>query len=251
MKRLLFGLLVIACSAAPCGAAGLQLSIVDGKVSIDAQDVTIRQILTEWARIGRTRIVNVERLSGGPITIKLDAVPEKQALETILRNVPGYIASPREGFVANASIYDTILIMPTTTAVAAVRPPNAGYTGLQGGFPGGGANITALRPPMLPGMMPPELPDPAADQANDPALAAAAAAGLVPVPAMAPGPASASAPLVMPGGIPQSSPSPQAAPGPSNPWNAPVGTAQPSLPAPPQPAETQPTGRPRPPMPDR
>src|SRR5687767_10309045 len=109
MKRLLFGLLVMAFSAAPCAAAGLQLSIGDGKVSIDAQDVTIRQILTEWARIGKTRIVNVERLGGGPITIKLDAVPERQALETILRNVPGYIASPREAFVANASIYDTIL----------------------------------------------------------------------------------------------------------------------------------------------
>ena len=65
MKRLLFGLLVIAGSAAPCGAAVLQLSIVDGKVSIDAQDVTIRQILTEWARIGKTRIVTSNDLSGG------------------------------------------------------------------------------------------------------------------------------------------------------------------------------------------
>ena len=37
-------------------------------------------------------------------------------------------------------------------------------------------------PPMLPGMMP-ELPDPAIDQINDPAIAAAAAAGLMPVPA--------------------------------------------------------------------
>jgi hypothetical protein len=251
MKRLLFGLLVMAVSAAPCAAAGLQLSIIDGKVSIDAQEVTIRQILTEWARIGKTRIVNVERVSGGPITIKFDAVPEKQALDIILRTVPGYIAAPREAFVANASLYDTILIMPTTTAVAAVRPPSAGYTGLQGPFPGGGANITALRPPILPGMTS-ELPDPAADQANDPAIAAAAAAGLVPVPAMAPGPAPAAMPFMMPGGIPQSSPSPpQAAPAPSNPWNAPVGTAQPSLPAPPPPAETLPTGRPRPPMADR
>jgi len=250
MKRLLFGLVVMACSAAPCAAARLQLSIVDGKVSIDAQDVTIRQILTEWARIGKTRIVNVERLGGGPITIKLDAVPEKQALETILRTVPGYIAAPREAFVANASIYDTILIMPTTTAVAAVRPPSAGYTGLPGAFPGGGQNITSLRPPMFPGM-PPEFPEQAADQANDPAMAAAAAAGLMPVPAMAPGPASASTPLVMPGGFPQASAPPQAAPAPTNPWNAPVGTAQPSLPAPPQPTDAQPTGRPRPPMPDR
>ena len=51
------------------------LSIRDGLVSLDAQDVTVRQILTEWARVGKTRIVNVERITGGPITLKLDARP--------------------------------------------------------------------------------------------------------------------------------------------------------------------------------
>jgi hypothetical protein len=262
MKRLAFALVVFACSGAPCRAAGLQLSIQDGKVSIDAQEVTIRQILTEWARVGQTRIVNVERLGGGPITIKLDAVPEKQALDTILRAVPGYIAAPRATFVANASLYDTILIMPTTTAVAAIRPPTPGFPG---GVPGAG-NITQLRqaPPMVPAMMP-EM-DPAADQMNDPAIAAAAAAGLLPVPAPMPFPASTSGPIVMPGVVPQSSPLmpggvPQsspltpsttpAVPTPTNPWNAPVGTAQPSLPLPPAPAQTNPTGRPLPPQPDR
>ena len=65
MKKLLFGILVLAFAASPCAAAGLELSIQDGRISIDAQDVTIRQILTEWARVGKTRIVNVERLSGG------------------------------------------------------------------------------------------------------------------------------------------------------------------------------------------
>ena len=89
MKSLIFGLLILACSVSPCRAAGLQLSIQDGKVSIDAQDVTVRQILTEWARIGKTRIVNIERLSGGPITLKLDAMPEKQALEIVLRTDSG------------------------------------------------------------------------------------------------------------------------------------------------------------------
>src|SRR5688572_4584828 len=110
MKSLIFGLIVLACAASPCRAAGLQLSIHDGKVSIDAQDVTVRQILTEWARIGQTRIVNIERLTGGPVTLKFDAIPEKQALDIVLRTVPGYIAAPRATIVANASTYDTILI---------------------------------------------------------------------------------------------------------------------------------------------
>ena len=252
MTRLLSGLLVVAFSASPCWAAGLQLSIHDGTVSIDAQDVTIRQILTEWARIGKTRIVNVERLSGGPITIKFDAVPEKQALDIILRAVPGYIAAPRETLVADASVYETILIMATTTAVAALRPPNPGYAGLQSGFPGGGPNMTALRPaqPLLPGQMP-DLPDPADDQQTDPAVAAAAAAGLMPVPAPPVGPYSGPIPaMMMPGAI--SNPASPATPTPTNPWNAPAGTAQPSLAPPPAPPQQNPMIRtPVPALPDR
>lgn len=250
MKKLIFGFLLLACSASPSRAAGLQLSIQDGFVSIDAQDVTIRQILTEWSRVGKTRMVNVERLGGGPISIKFDGLPERKALDIILRNVPGYIAAPRATFVANTSMYDTILIMTTTTAVAAVRPPGPNYAGL----PGPGGNVTQLRGgvPLTPGMLP-DMPDPAADQQDDPAIAAAAAAGLVAVPAAMPGPASASAPLLMPGGTPPSAPAPAAAAPkatPSNPWSAPIGTSQPSLAAPPAPAPMQPRTRPAQP-PDR
>lgn len=251
MKKLIFGFLLLTCAASPCRAAGLQLSIQDGMVSIDAQDVTIRQILTEWSRVGKTRIVNVERLGGGPISIKFDVLPERKALDIILRNVPGYIAAPRATFVANTSMYDMILIMTTTTAVAAVRP--AAGPGGYAGLPGPAANVTQLRggAPLTPGMLP-ELPDPAADQQDDPAIAAAAAAGLVTVPAPMPGPASVSAPLLMPGGIPPSAQAlapaaaaPKATP--SNPWSAPIGTAQPSLApppsAPPRTRQTQPSDR--------
>lgn len=256
MRKLLLGIVVLAYSASPCRAAGLQLSIENGRVSIDAQDVTIRQILNEWARVGKTRIVNAERLTGAPITLKFEGLPEKQALDIILRAVPGYIAAPRAAFVANTSVYDTILLMPTTTAVAALRSPAPAPGRPQG--PAG--NITQLRqaPPYSPGA-PAGFPDPAADQPadpmDDPAIAAAAAAGLVTVPA--PGPSSFSAPFMMPGGVspsgpPASTPAPAT---PSNPWNAPVGTPQPSLAPPPVAAPqsilSQPPARGRPPQADR
>jgi hypothetical protein len=255
MKKLILGLLLLVCSASPCRAASLQLSIQDGRVSIDAQEVTIRQILAEWARVGQTRIVNLERLGGGPISIKFDGVPERQALDIILRNIPGYVAAPRATLIGNASMYDTILIMATTTTVAALRPPVPGYAGLAGP----GANVTQLRQglPLSPGVLP-EPMDPAADQQNDPAIAAAAAAGLIPAPAMMPGPAMGpgAAPLMMPGGVPQPQPANPAAapaPSPSNPWNAPIGTPQPSLAQPvPNPASMQPPiMRPRMPQSDR
>ena len=249
MSRLLIVLVALTCSPSLCLAAGLQLSIQDGRVSLDAQDVTVRQILAEWARVGQTRIVNGERVSGGPVTIKFEAVPEKQALDIILRNVPGYMAAPRETLVANASRYDTIMIMATTTAVAVSRPPpSPSFGGRQGNL----GNVTQLLQAMPPSNIAPEPADAADDQIDDPAIAAAAAAGLIIVPAPSPAvqPPSMS-PVVATPGTPASTP---AAGTPSNPWNAPVGTAQPSLAPPPEPPTTQPAQpilRPRPPQADR
>jgi len=253
MTRLALALLLLTCWATPSFAAGLTLSVRDGVVTLDAQDVTVRQILTEWARVGKTRIVNVERITGGPITLKLDAVPEKQALDIILRTIPGYMAMPRTTQVADASVYDRILIMPTTTAVAALRPqqPGPAFTGMPGGQ---GGNLTQLRPmqpaPLSPGMVLDS--QNSADQMDDPAMAAAAAAGLVPVPALSQGTSPTLVPPTFPGQVPQPAQTAPGAGAPTNPWNAPIGTPQPSL-APPAPVEQQaPTGRGvRPPQPDR
>ena len=262
MKRLVFTLCLLTASASPSWAGTLTLSIRDGLVSIDAQDVTVREILTEWARVGKTQIVNVERIAGGPITLKLDAFPEKQALDIVLRAIPGYIALPREAQVADASLYDRIVIMATASAlVAAPRPqqPTPTFSGMQMGGPG----ITQLRPPtpMMPGMIPegPNAEHPNGDHPNagepmdDPAIAAAAAAGLVSLPGMNPRPTSLSAPLMPPGGPqPQPQPAPTA-PGvgsPTNPFNVPAGAAQPGL-APPTTRQPQPVLRTRPPQSDR
>ena len=57
----------------------------------------MRQILTEWARVGQTRIVNVERIPGGPVTLQLTDVPESEALDLLLRSVTGYMAAQRAG----------------------------------------------------------------------------------------------------------------------------------------------------------
>jgi hypothetical protein len=103
-------------------SADVQISMHDGQVSIKAKDATVRQILTEWARIGRTRIVNVERIAGGPVTIELNNVPEQDALDLLLRTVSGYIAAPRAPVVADASQFDRIIVMPTS---AAPRPAAA------------------------------------------------------------------------------------------------------------------------------
>ena len=55
--------------------AEVKVSMQDGRVSIVAKDATLRQIMTEWARVGQTKIVNVERIPGGPMTIELTNMP--------------------------------------------------------------------------------------------------------------------------------------------------------------------------------
>jgi hypothetical protein len=99
--------------------ADVQISIHDGLVSLSAKDATVRQILTEWARVGRTRIVNVERIAGAPITIELTNVPEQEALDLLMRSLSGYLVAPRTPIVSDASQFDRIIVMP---AAAAPRP---------------------------------------------------------------------------------------------------------------------------------
>jgi len=88
----------------------------DGLVTVNAKDVTIRQILAEWAKVGQTRIVNADGIAGGPVTLQLVDMPEEQALGTLLRSVSGYLAAPRPTVVKNASRYDRILVIPTAVA---------------------------------------------------------------------------------------------------------------------------------------
>jgi hypothetical protein len=115
------------CAAAPQAAfADVHLSIGNGRVSLVAKDATLRQILAEWARVGQTRIVNVERIPGGPMTLELKDMPEDQALDLLLRSISGYLAAPRPVMVASASRFDRIVVMPTVAqpkpAVAVATP---------------------------------------------------------------------------------------------------------------------------------
>ena len=99
--------------------AEVQLSIQQGRVTLVAKDATVRQILAEWARVGQTTIVNLDRIPGGPVTLELSDVPEPQALDVLLRSLSGYMAAPRAGTAANLSQFDRIVVMPTSA------PPRA------------------------------------------------------------------------------------------------------------------------------
>jgi hypothetical protein len=120
-------LVLIAAVPAAATAGTLRLEFRDGYVTISASNVPLRQVLTEWARLGQTRVVNAEKVGGAPLTLELTHVPEKQALEIVLRSVPGYLAAGRATFFPGGSQFDRIVVMPGTVAppspVAAAPPP--------------------------------------------------------------------------------------------------------------------------------
>ncbi|MBI2220664.1 MAG: hypothetical protein HYU53_05595 [Acidobacteria bacterium] len=104
----------------------LKLTIGGGRVTLIAEQVPVRTLLQEWARIGQSKIVNAEKVQGAPLTLRLIDVPEDQALDIVLRSASGYLAAPREVQIAHASRFDRIIILPTsrptTTAAAAPAP---------------------------------------------------------------------------------------------------------------------------------
>jgi hypothetical protein len=127
MKTMLlrFALATALCAlaAAPAGAGELRLTMANGRVTLVAHDVTIREILAEWARVGQTRIVNGEKIAGAPVTIELTDVPEAQALDAVLRSASGYVLAPRAASAPGPSIYDRIMILASSRAPAVSAAP--------------------------------------------------------------------------------------------------------------------------------
>ena len=111
---------LLGAGASSAAAQGVTLEFQDGKVRLNAQNVSVSQILSEWSRRGRTTIVNGERVPGPAVALELQDVPEQQALDIVLRSVSGYLVAARETAVAGASSYDRIYILPTSS-----RPNNA------------------------------------------------------------------------------------------------------------------------------
>ena len=149
MKVLISTFAVLVVCALPAEAQ-LMLQIQDGRVTLDATNVPARQILAEWARVGGTKVVGADKITGAPLTLKLVDMPERQALDIILRNVAGFMAAPRQASATpGASTYDRILIMATSSAPAAVATNQRGGANMGNAMSGTQRRVPA-RPPNIP-----------------------------------------------------------------------------------------------------
>lgn len=166
---LLFG------AAASASAQTVSLEFTGGRVNLVAENAPVRTILAEWERLGGTRIVNRERIAGAPVTLDLSGVTEIQALEVLLRNVSGYVMTPRQGG-SGASTIGGILILPTSSAPIAPPPAAASSTPLPRPVPVFDEDPQDDRPgprtqaqaPFLPAVQPANAPPPTAGQPPQP-----------------------------------------------------------------------------------
>ena len=129
--RTLLATALVTLIALPAAAQSVKVSFHGGKVDLSAENATVRAILTEWARVGGTRVVNAERIAGPPVTVEFKDTYERQALESLLRGVAGYMVGQRVAAGATTSSgIDRIVILATSNAPrpapvtpAVSRPP--------------------------------------------------------------------------------------------------------------------------------
>ena len=172
LKHILPALAVMALSASAVAAQtavpaapGVSLVIREGKVTLRAEQASLRQILAEWERQGQVKVVGADKLTGAPVTMTLVDVPEKQALEIVMRGVPGYMAIDRvaqaESAPAGPSRYDRVVVM-----ARAATPVPAAASGAARGMP------SPAQPPAAFQQTMPEMPQVFAAPAADDGLVA-------------------------------------------------------------------------------
>jgi len=130
-----------AVGAPPTAPTAVQLSIHDGRVWLKTERATIADILAEWARVGRTQIINSEALPAIPMTVDLQDVTELEALGVITRATGGFMTVSRNGAdtdgAAALSQFSRVVILaaarrstfadPPTTPAPSYTPPAAIY----------------------------------------------------------------------------------------------------------------------------
>ncbi len=138
----------------------VQLEFSEGRVNLSAKNAPIRTILAEWARLGGVTVVNGDGVAGPPVTLELASLPERQALDILLRGVSGYMIAPRRAGSTGVSTFDRIMILPTSVAPSA--PP----------VPANAGRPTPQRPPIFgrppqPEATPVEQPDDVVEEPQD------------------------------------------------------------------------------------
>jgi len=136
------------------GGRKLELSFDHGTMALDAQNVTVRDILMEWQRRSGCQFINADKLppSQLPALQFPEGTPQLTVLDSLLRGLGtpttgyGYIVGPRDASSPADAPCGAVYILPTSrpTASASYVPP-----------PG---PPVAAAPPVVPGSPDDEIP---------------------------------------------------------------------------------------------
>jgi hypothetical protein len=124
---------LLAGQQAPAAERKLEISFdMAGRVTLVAENVTLREVLAEWGRVGGSSMINANRLAGATIpALRFDNRPEREVLDSLLRSAAGYILGPRTVRTSGPSLYEAVMILPTSSPVAsssyAGAPPTSQY----------------------------------------------------------------------------------------------------------------------------
>jgi hypothetical protein len=149
----------------------LQLSVKDGLVTLVAQNVTVRDIMTEWQRRTGCQFVNAEKLPSSLVTLDFPDRPELEVIGALLRDSAGttpgsgygYIVAPKREASDTESLCGAVYILPTShpTTSASYVPTGSAPMAAPLITPGSPDDeIPPVTPVQAPGMPPQVQPRP-------------------------------------------------------------------------------------------
>src|SRR5687767_6651553 len=113
--------------AGDAAAQKLSLRIDKGLVTLDAENVTVDEVLARWIDTTGLNVVSKNGVgSDVPVSLHLEGVPEREALAALLRDLSGYIMGERRDPHTGVVRIDRLVILPDSAPrLADVLPPVA------------------------------------------------------------------------------------------------------------------------------
>jgi hypothetical protein len=109
---------------------------LEGRVTLVAENVTVREILAEWGRVGGAYMINADKLTGAPIPMmRFENQPEREVIDSLLRSAAGYILGPRTVRTSGPSQFEAVMILPTSAPIASGSYASPGVPGAPFGMP--------------------------------------------------------------------------------------------------------------------
>jgi hypothetical protein len=101
------------------GAQTLSLRFENGRAQLEAQDVSVQQILKRWRDQTGALVLGAEKISAPPLMLRVANVTERDLLAILLRGITGYIATERPE--SDGRITRIVIVDNDQTAAGAAR----------------------------------------------------------------------------------------------------------------------------------